>query len=73
MHEAEPAGTVQGTALETEIITLCVRWYLQFGLGFRSLEELMAERNVSVDHVTIWRWVQRYPRNYANTAGRNCG
>ena len=20
----------------------------------------MAERNVSVDHVTIWRWVQRY-------------
>src|SRR5947209_8580558 len=21
---------------------------------------LMAERNVSVDHVTIWRWVQRY-------------
>ena len=20
----------------------------------------MAERNLSVDHVTIWRWVQRY-------------
>jgi transposase-like protein len=24
------------------------------------LEEIMAERNLSVDHVTIWRWVQRY-------------
>jgi hypothetical protein len=24
------------------------------------LEELMVERKLSVDHVTIWRWVQRY-------------
>src|SRR3982074_2578643 len=33
-----------------------------FGLDSASgnLEEIMAERNVSVDHVTIWRWVQRY-------------
>src|SRR5438034_5421643 len=31
-----------------------------FGLSFRNLEELMAERNLAVDHVTIWRWVQRY-------------
>jgi len=37
---------------------LCVRWYLRFGLSFRNLEEMMAERNLSVDHVTIWRWVQ---------------
>ena len=27
---------------------------------FRGLEEILAERNLSVDHVTIWRWVQRY-------------
>ena len=39
---------------------LCVRWYLRFGLSFRNLEEIMAERNLTVDHVTIWRWVQRY-------------
>src|SRR3954464_13508446 len=32
----------------------------RFGLSFRNLEELMVERNVTVDHVTIWRWVQRY-------------
>ena len=40
---------------EAEIIVLCVRWSLRFGLSFRNLEELMVERKVSVDHVTIWR------------------
>src|SRR5262245_41855558 len=50
----------KGRHFEAEIIVLCVRWYLRFGLSFRNLEELMAERNLSVDHVTIWRWVQRY-------------
>ena len=50
----------RGRHFEAEIILLCVRWYLGFGLSFRNLEESMVERNVSVDHVTIWRWVQRY-------------
>jgi IS6 family transposase len=26
---------------------------------YRDMVEIMAERNLSVDHVTIWRWVQR--------------
>ena len=42
------------------MIVLRVRWYLRFGLSFRDLEEMMVERNLNVDHVTIWRWVQRY-------------
>src|SRR5438874_13604917 len=50
----------KGRHFEAEIIILCVRWYLRFGLSCRNLEELMAERNLAVDHVTIWRWVQRY-------------
>jgi IS6 family transposase len=50
----------KGRHFEAEIIILCVRWYLRFGLSFRNLEEIMAERNLTVDHVTIWRWVQRY-------------
>src|SRR5437763_12833816 len=50
----------KGRHFEAEIIVLCVRWYLRFGLSFRNLEELMAERNLAIDHVTIWRWVQRY-------------
>ena len=50
----------KGRHFEAEVIVLCVRWYLRFGLSFRNLEEIMAERNLHVDHVTIWRWVQRY-------------
>src|SRR5262249_39514578 len=37
-----------------------LRWYLRYSLTYCDLEEIMAERNLSVDHVTIWRWVQRY-------------
>lgn len=39
---------------------LAVRWYLRYGLSFRDLEELVAERGVDVDHVTPLRWVQRF-------------
>jgi len=45
---------------EPEIILLCVRWYLRYSLSYRDLEEIMAERGLSVDHTTIYRWVQRY-------------
>jgi transposase-like protein len=41
---------------------LCVRGHLRYALRLRNLEEIMAERNVHVDHVTIWRWIQRYAR-----------
>lgn len=37
-----------------------MRWYLRFGLSYRDLEELLAERGVEVDHVTLFRWVQRF-------------
>jgi transposase-like protein len=59
MRRNRPA-LFKGRHFEAEIIVLCVRWYLRFGLSFRNLEEMMAERNLNVDHVTIWRWVQRY-------------
>jgi hypothetical protein len=45
---------------EPEVIVTCVRWYLRFCLSLRDLEELMAERGLSVDHTTIWRWTQTY-------------
>ena len=43
-----------------EIILLCIRWYLRYGLSYRDLEEMMAERGLSVVHTTIYRWVQEY-------------
>lgn len=45
---------------QAEIIVLCLRWYLRYSLSYRDLEEIMAERGLSVDHTTIYRWVQRY-------------
>lgn len=45
---------------EPKLILLCVRWYLRYALSYRDLEEIMRERRLSVDHTTIFRWVQRY-------------
>jgi transposase, IS6 family len=58
----------KGRHFEAEVIVQYVRWYLRFGLSFRDLEEMMAERILNVDHVTIWRWVQRY----ASELNRRC-
>jgi transposase, IS6 family len=49
----------RGRRFEDVIILLWVRWYLRYSLTYRGLEEITPERNLSVDHVTIWRWVQR--------------
>ena len=49
-----------GFRFPREVIMLAVRWYLRFGLSYRDLEELLAERGVDVDHVTLFRWVQRF-------------
>jgi len=43
-----------------DVILLCVRWYCRYSLSYRDLEEMMRERGLTVDHVTIFRWVQRY-------------
>ena len=43
-----------------EIIVCGVRWYLRYALSYRDVEELLRERGVSVDHTTVFRWVQRY-------------
>src|SRR5260370_41931687 len=50
----------RGRHFEGEIILLSVRWYLRYSLSYRDLEELMAERGLSLDHSTIARWVLRY-------------
>jgi transposase-like protein len=42
------------------VITVAVRWYLRYGLSYRDVEELLGERGIEVDHVTIYRWVQRF-------------
>jgi transposase-like protein len=49
-----------GFRFPPDVIVLAVRWYLRFGLSYRDVEELLTERGIEVDHVTIYRWVQRF-------------
>ena len=49
-----------GFRFPPEVIILALGWYLRYGLSYRDLEELLAERGVEVDHVTLFRWVQRF-------------
>src|SRR5258707_3470765 len=44
----------------TDIIELCVRWYITYRLSYRDLVEMMAERGIAVAHTTLLRWVTRY-------------
>src|SRR6478735_6848514 len=49
-----------GFRFPPDVIVLAVRWYLRFGLSYRDVEDLLAERGIDVDHVTVYRWVQRF-------------
>ena len=49
-----------GFRFPPEVILLAVRWYLRYRLSYRDVEELLAESGIEVDHVTIYRWVQRF-------------
>jgi hypothetical protein len=53
-------GLFKWRQFEPEVILLGVGWYLRFSLSYRDVEELLAERGLHADHVTVWRWVQRY-------------
>src|SRR5687767_11555590 len=43
-----------------DVILPCVGWYCRYSLSYRDLEERMRERGLTVDHVAIFRWVQKY-------------
>jgi IS6 family transposase len=55
-------------SLPSDVIVLAVRWYLRFGLSYRDVEELLTERGINVDHVTVYRWVLRFAPLLADAA-----
>jgi transposase, IS6 family len=57
-----------GFRFPPEVISVAVRWYLRYGLSYRDVEELLAERSVTVDHVTVYRWVQRFTPEFIEAA-----
>jgi transposase-like protein len=63
-----PRSTFAGFRFPPDVIVLAVRWYLRFGQSYRDLEELLAERGIQADHVTIYRWVLRFTPLLADAA-----
>jgi hypothetical protein len=55
-----PRSAFAGFRFPSDVIVLAVCCYLRFGLSYRDLEELLAERGVEVDHITIYLWVLRF-------------
>ena len=63
-----PPSAFAGFCFPPDVIVLAVRWYLRFALSYRDVEELLTERGVQVDHVTIYRWVLRFAPLLAEAA-----
>jgi transposase-like protein len=63
-----PQSAFAGFCFPPDVIMLAVRWYLRFALSYRDVEELLTERGVQVDHVTVYRWVLRFTPLLAEAA-----
>jgi transposase-like protein len=63
-----PRSAFAGFRFPADVIVVAVRWYLRYSLSYRDVEELLAERGVKVDHVTVHRWVLRFTPLLADAA-----
>ena len=63
-----PESAFVGFRFPPDVIVLAVRWYLRFSLSYRDPEELLAERGIEVDHVSVYRWVLRFTPLLAEAA-----
>jgi IS6 family transposase len=66
--DPSPPSAFAGFCFPPDVIVLAIRWYLRFALSYRDIEELLGERGIEVDHVTIYRWVQRFTPLLAEAA-----
>ena len=63
-----PRSAFAGFQVPPAVIVVAVRWYLRYGVSYRDVEELLAKRGIEVDHVTVYRWVQRFTSLLADAA-----
>ncbi len=47
-------------SLPDDVIALAVRWYVRYRLSYADVVEWLAERGLSVDRSTVYRWVQHF-------------
>jgi transposase, IS6 family len=68
MTAGVPLSAFSGFRFPAEVVTAAVRWYPRYGLPYRDVEELLAERGIRVDHVTGFRWVERFTVEFIEAA-----
>jgi transposase, IS6 family len=56
-----PQPSFAGLRFPPDVIMRAVRWYPRYSLSYRDVAELLAERGIAVDHVTLYRCMQRFP------------
>jgi transposase-like protein len=54
----------RGRRFSSEIIELCVRWYIRYRLSYRDLVAMTAERGIEVSRTTTIRWLLHYVPKY---------
>ncbi|WP_299941840.1 IS6 family transposase [uncultured Nitratireductor sp.] len=60
----------KGAHFPKNVILFAVFFYVRYGVSYRDLEEILAERGVNVDHATLNRWVTKYAGHVAAEARR---
>jgi putative transposase len=60
-----------GAQFPKDVILYAVFFYVRYGVSYRDVEEIFAERNVKVDHSTLNRWVIKYSSSLALAAKKN--
>ncbi|MGW3615372.1 IS6 family transposase [Micromonospora sp. NPDC005163] len=63
-----PKSAFAGFRFPPEVIAVAVRWYPRYNLSYRDFEELLVEHGIEIDHVTVYRWVQRFTPLLADAA-----
>ena len=58
----------KGAHVPKPVITFAVYFYLRYGVSYRDLEEIMAERGVTVDDATLNRWGVKHAPEVAKMA-----
>jgi IS6 family transposase len=70
IRSSSPSSTAPaGYRFPREVIAVAVRWYLRYALSYRDVEELLGDRGIEVDQVTINRWVQTFTPEFIDIGG----
>ncbi|MGH3699728.1 MAG: hypothetical protein ACRDQY_09715 [Pseudonocardiaceae bacterium] len=68
-----PQSSFAGFRFPREVIMLAVRWYLRYGLSYRDVEELLAERGITVDQAMARSYTTGHGQRTASDAGQDSG